>query len=200
MSLLGTTPVIYDGLERWTDAGGGVLARFDLDHASVEEIFAAQLASRDGSRFGENVVLPFTIYLFMLPQALRTLCAAWLDDEDGEIYNRLVGGLQTKTSEENIAVWRLSRAVKASPRLAELVRSKPDTEVLAELDHDDAGRASGPSSTLSSPRTATGAGPSATPITRGGATIRPWCSTSSVRCSPSRTTSRRSTTSAGCAS
>ena len=140
VSLLGTTAVIYEGLQRWTDAEEAFWRRFDLDHATVEEIFAAQLASREGSRFGENVVLPFTIYLFMLPQALRTLCAAWLDDGDGELCNRLMGGLQTKTSEENIAVWRLSRAVKASPRLAELVRSKPNTEVLAELDRDDAGR------------------------------------------------------------
>jgi hypothetical protein len=76
---------------------------------SVAEIFRAQLASRGDSRFGENVTLPFTIYLYMLPQALQTACAAWLDDTDGAVYNRLVGGLQTKTSEENIALWRLTR-------------------------------------------------------------------------------------------
>ena len=67
VSLLGTTAVIYEGLQRWTDAEEAFWRRFDLDHATVEEIFAAQLASREGSRFGENVVLPFTIYLFMLP-------------------------------------------------------------------------------------------------------------------------------------
>jgi pyruvate,water dikinase len=143
VSLLGTTAVVYEGLERWTDDEEAFWRRFDLEQATVEEIFAAQLASREGSRFGENVVLPFTIYLFMLPQALRMLCALWLDDSDGQICNRLMGGLQTKTSEENIAVWRLSRAVKATPRLAELVRSKPNVEILAELDLDNAGRAFG---------------------------------------------------------
>ena len=49
VSLLGTTQVIYEGLERWTDEEDAFWDRFDLDSASVAEIFAAQLASRQGS-------------------------------------------------------------------------------------------------------------------------------------------------------
>lgn len=140
VSLLGTTRVVYDNLERWTDDEEAFWQRFDLAHASVEQIFAAQAESRSGSKFGENVVLPFTIYLFVLPAALRTLCSLWLDDHDGRIYNPLVGGLQTKTGEENIALWRLSRSVRASVRLTDLVMSAPIDDIIAELDLDDDGR------------------------------------------------------------
>jgi rifampicin phosphotransferase len=139
ISLLGTTRIVYEGLERWTDAEDAFWDDVDLANASVREIFASQVASRTGSRFGENVVLPFTIYLYLLPQALQTVCAAWLDD-DGAIYNRLVGGLQTKTGEENIAVWELSRAIKASAHLTDLVLGRTGAEVLVALEHDEAGR------------------------------------------------------------
>jgi pyruvate,water dikinase len=140
VSLLGTTKVVYENLERWTDDEDAFWQRFDLDHASVEEIFAAQIRSRAGSRFGENVVLPFTIYLFVLPAALQTLCATWLGDADGSTYNRLVGGLQTKTGEENIAVWKLSRSIRSSRRLTDLVLSVDGDSVLAQLDIDEDGR------------------------------------------------------------
>jgi pyruvate,water dikinase len=141
ISLLGTTQVVYDNLERWTDDEDAFWARFDLASASVEEIFAAQIASRAGSKFGENVVLPFTIYLFVLPTALSSLCAAWLGDTDGTLYNALVAGLQTKTGEENIAVWQLSRTIRASERLTALVNGVSGEEVLAALDADEQGRA-----------------------------------------------------------
>jgi pyruvate,water dikinase len=141
VSLLGTTAVMYEGLERWTDAEDAFWERFDLDAATVDELFEAQLASRGESRFGENVVLPFTIYLYFLPQALQAVCQRWLGDAGDGIHHRLMAGLQTKTSEENAAVWRLSRAVKASPHLAQAVDSASNAEVLAALDHDDSGRA-----------------------------------------------------------
>lgn len=141
VSLLGSTAVIYEGLERWTDQEEAFWGRFDLGSASVKEIFVAQRESLRESRFGENVVLPFTIYLYMLPQALQTICANWLGDEKGRIYSRLVGGLQTKTGEENVAVWKLSRQIKASSRLTQLVESRPNQDILKALDVDDAGRA-----------------------------------------------------------
>ena len=140
VSLLGTTRIVYENLERWTDDEDEFWQAFDLEGSSVEQIFAGQLASRHGSRFGENVILPFTIYLYVLPGALKTLCAAWLGDSDGTLVNRLVAGLQTKTGEENIAVWRLSRSIRASTRLAELVATKSGVEVLAALDVDADGR------------------------------------------------------------
>lgn len=140
VSLLGTARVLDENLERWTDEEEAFWERFDLDTATVDEIFAAQVASRGHSRFGENVVLPFTIYLYILPQALRTVCTEWLDDTDGQISARLVAGLHTKTTEETIAVWRLAQTVRASPRLVELVRSTPNVDLLASLDALDDGR------------------------------------------------------------
>lgn len=139
VSLLGTTKVMYEGLERWTDAEDTYWEAFDLENASVAEIFAGQIASRTGSRFGENVILPFTIYLFMLPQSLVALCRSWLDD-DGTIANRLVAGLQTKTSEENIEVWHLSRTIRASARLRDLVQGGPGEQFLDSLSADEDGR------------------------------------------------------------
>ena len=140
ISLLGTTRVVYENLERWTDDEDAFWRRFELEGASVEEIFAAQVASRGESRFSENVVLPFTIYIYLLPPALQYLCRTWLGDEDGSVYGRLVGGLETKTSEENVAIWRLSRSVRRSGRLRELVETKTGDEVLGALDLDEDGR------------------------------------------------------------
>ncbi len=139
VSLLGTTKVMYEGLERWTDAEDAFWAAFDLQNSSVAEIFAGQVASRAGSRFGENVILPFTIYLFMLPQSLNALCRSWLDD-DGTIANRLVAGLETKTSEENIEVWHLSRTIRDSQRLTDIVKNSSSDDVMAALDADDEGQ------------------------------------------------------------
>jgi rifampicin phosphotransferase len=133
ISMLGTTRIVYEGLERWTDEEDAFWARFQLEGRSVEEIFAAQIESRTGSRFGENVILPFTIYLYMLPGALKALCAAWLGDEDATTYNRLVAGLHTKTSEENLAVWHLSRHIRSVPWLLDLVTTKDGDTVLAEV-------------------------------------------------------------------
>jgi len=140
VSLLGSTAVIYEGLERWTNQEIAFWKSFNLGSASVEEIFKAQLESRKDSRFGENVILPFSIYLYMLPQALQLVCAKWLGDSNGTIYNQLVGGLQSKTSEENIAVWALSREIRSSARLTALVQSKSNNEVLSEMRLDSEGQ------------------------------------------------------------
>ena len=140
ISLTGSTRIVYENLERWTDEEDEFWTHRDLDAMTVAEIFDAQLASRGGSRFGENVTLPFTIYLFFLPQALQRACARWLDD-DGTIYNHLVGGLQTKTGEENIAVWELARIVRSTPELLELVSEAPRDDVIASLAATEAGRA-----------------------------------------------------------
>lgn len=140
VSLLGTTRIVYENLERWTDDEDAFWRTYEFTGRSVEDIFAAQIESRRGSRFGENVVLPFTIYIYALPPALRWLCAEWLGDADGLLYNRLVAGLHTKTGEENIAVWQLSRSVRACARVRHLAESVTGDEVLAALDADVDGR------------------------------------------------------------
>ena len=130
-----------------------------------------------------------------LPQALQTACAAWLGDTDGAVYNRLVGGLQTKTSEENIALWRLARTVRDDPDLRACSARRTDVEIVALLPHSEAGGPSPPNSTPSSPATATAAAPNATPITPAGATTRPWCWHRCGSCSISTTPIHPSTTS-----
>lgn len=140
VSLLGTTRVVYDHLERWTNEEDAFWQRFDFTNKTVEEIFAAQLESRKGSRFGENVVLPFTIYIYALPPAFRWLCNEWLGDNDGLIYNRLVSGLQTKTGEENIALWNLSRHVCASQWLRDFAYSDDMGDVREGLNQHPDGR------------------------------------------------------------
>ncbi|MDQ2650473.1 MAG: PEP-utilizing enzyme, partial [Actinomycetota bacterium] len=70
------------------------------------------------------------VYLYIMSPALEALCRAWFDDEDGTIYTSLVGGSQSKTTEENIALWELSRSVLRSPALLDLVRTSPDDQLL----------------------------------------------------------------------
>lgn len=137
ISLLGTTAHMYEGLERWTDHAEAVWAEFDMESASVQEILATQVRANEGSGFGTNVVLPFTIYLYVLPAALRKLCEVWCEDESGQIYNALVAGLQTKTSEENVAVWKLSRTIRASAVLMGLVENNNAHEALKSLQGED---------------------------------------------------------------
>ncbi|MEI8321796.1 MAG: PEP/pyruvate-binding domain-containing protein [Actinomycetes bacterium] len=144
VSLLGTTKVVYDNLETWTDNEDLFWKNFDFAEKSVADIFAAQLESRKGSKFGENVVLPFTIYIYALPPLLQWLCAEWLDDKDGLTYNKLVSGLQTKTGEENIALWNLSRLVRKSNWLKALALEDNIDDPLLRLQEHEDGRAFAP--------------------------------------------------------
>lgn len=132
VSLTGGTRIMYEHLERWTDDEAAFWNDLDLDDLSVAEMFRAQVASRGDSRFGENVTLPFTIYLYLLPQALATACRRWLDD-DGSIARRLVGGLGTKTAEENQAVWDLAASVRASTELTQLIATRSNAEFVVAL-------------------------------------------------------------------
>jgi pyruvate,water dikinase len=95
---------------------------------------------RGDSKFFPNVVLPFTVYLYIMSPALEALCAAWFDD-DGTIYSSLVGGIQSKTTEENVALWTLSRSFACSPALLDLLRTTADADLLDALGGTDEGRA-----------------------------------------------------------
>ncbi|MDQ2649291.1 MAG: hypothetical protein M3Z03_07040, partial [Actinomycetota bacterium] len=141
VSLLGTTKVMYEGMERWVAAEEEFWAGFDYEAASVEEIIDEQMTMRGDSKFFPNVVLPFTVYLYIMSPALEALCRAWFDDEDGTIYTSLVGGSQSKTTEENIALWELSRSVLRSPALLDLVRSTPDDQLLDAISASAVGAA-----------------------------------------------------------
>ena len=140
-SLLGTTHVLYEDLERWTDYEQSLWDALDLETASTEEILATRQKARDASGFLENTILPFTIYLYVLPAALRTALERWSRDEDHTLYNRLSAGLGTKTTEENIAVWALSREVRASDTLMALFAQDDVRAIAAGLADSADGRA-----------------------------------------------------------
>ncbi len=70
------------------------------------------------------MILPFTIYLFVLPAAMRTALGSGAETNRARSYDRLSAGLHTKTTEENIAVWALSREIRASGTLTELFRAE----------------------------------------------------------------------------
>jgi pyruvate,water dikinase len=141
ISLLGTTEILYENLEKWTDFEQTLWDALDLETASTAEILATRQQARDASGFLANTMLPFTIYLYVLPAALRTALERWCDDESQTLYNRLSAGLSTKTSEENIALWTLSREIRASHTLMELFQNDDVSTILAELPTSPDGRA-----------------------------------------------------------
>jgi phosphohistidine swiveling domain-containing protein len=141
ISLLGTTGYLYERLEGWTDHEQALWEALDLDSASTKEILATREKAREASGFLRNVILPFTIYLFLLPAAMRTALERWCDDDSHTLYNRLSAGLHTKTTEENIAVWALSREIRASDTLMELFAQDDVAAILAGLSGSDDGRA-----------------------------------------------------------
>lgn len=140
VSLLGSTRVIYDNLERWVADEDRFWAAYDWDAASIEDILTEQVTPHTDSVFRINVALPFTVYLYILPPALEHLCRAWLDD-DGSLATLLLSGLQTKTVEENVALWRLSRPLASSPALRELFATTPNEAMLDALEETEEGRA-----------------------------------------------------------
>ncbi|MBT7370063.1 MAG: hypothetical protein HN816_05405, partial [Gammaproteobacteria bacterium] len=131
--LLGSTHYLLDNFEDWIRHSDEVWNNVDLETASVREIFEAMQKSVEGNELEPNVAMPFNVFLYWLPQGLERLCEMWCDDENAQIFSHLVSGLQTPTGEQNIAVWELSRKVKASPVLTELIEKNEPLEILNSL-------------------------------------------------------------------
>jgi pyruvate,water dikinase len=138
-SLLGSTHLCYDNLEDWISYADSVWADFDLESASVREIVANAQRSA-ASEFADLYVLPFTIYCYIVPQGLQKLCEMWCGNEHAEIYSHLISGLKCKTAEENIELWSLSRKIKESPVLMELMGKEDSREILESLEDSEDGR------------------------------------------------------------
>ena len=134
ISLIETPHHLLENMKRWTDHTAAEWAKVDMDKASVTELFATEISARGDSFFYENSVLPFTIYLIVLPAALKLACQQWLGDDDGKIYAALVSGLSTKTGEENVAVWNLAGHIRPHPALVSIVQNSDDVEeILAQV-------------------------------------------------------------------
>ena len=139
-SLLGSTHHYYEEMENCVRRADAVWADFDMESASVKEIFTTAARANEGSIHEDNTALAFNVYLYVVPQGLAKLCELWCDDENAQIYSHLIAGLQTPTGEQNIAVWELSRKIKDSPVLLELIEIDDPEEILASLVDSEDGR------------------------------------------------------------
>ena len=128
ISLIETPHHLLEHMKRWTDHTASEWAKMDMDKMSVTEIFDFEMKARGDSFFYENSVLPFTIYLIVLPALLKLLCEKWLGDSDGKVYAALVSGLSTKTGEENMAIWNLAKTIRAHPALVDIVQREGDID------------------------------------------------------------------------
>ena len=134
MSLSETPQFVFENMKKWTDYTAEQWAKVDMDKMSATELFDYEIEAKGDSQFLQSAVLPFTIYLFVLPAALRTLCESWLGDKDQKLYGALISGLSTKTGEENIAIWELSKTIRKHPALLEIALSDADPEdVMAQV-------------------------------------------------------------------
>ncbi len=130
ISLLENHQVGLESLAKWKAHEDACWKKLDLKTASAREMTDLQFNLRIETGFAENICLAFTIYLLFLPNALKLICRDWLDDENGSIYSALSSGLGSKTSEENIALWRMAQALKKTPELEQLAQSDTPLETL----------------------------------------------------------------------
>lgn len=128
ISLIETPHHMLENLKRWTDHTVAEWAKVDMDALSVTELFETEMRARGDSQFYPNTVLPFTIYLIVLPATLKLVCEKWLGDTDGRIYGALVSGLSTKTGEENMAIWDLVKLIRPHSALVDAVLSTDDVD------------------------------------------------------------------------
>ncbi|MFO1375761.1 MAG: PEP/pyruvate-binding domain-containing protein [Steroidobacteraceae bacterium] len=146
-SLLGSTHHLYEHFEEDIRKGNEVWAKFDMEKATVKEIVAAATRSGEILRAGDHVVLleanvamPFNHYLYWLPHGLQKLCALWCEDHDASIFATLTSGLHTRFSDQNSAIWRLSRIARSSSLLTKIVLEGDPATVFASLDQSEEGR------------------------------------------------------------
>ncbi len=140
-SLLGSTHYLYDNFERWVDHANAVWDDYDIESAgSVRDLFMTLVRGRDGNELDENVALPFNFFLYVLPHGLRKLCEMWCDDEDERLFGALIAGQKTPTGDQNTAVWELSRKIKRSPVLMELMQKDDPKEILDSLADSEDGQ------------------------------------------------------------
>jgi pyruvate,water dikinase len=140
-ALLGSTHYLYENFENWIAHANAVWDDYDIESApSVGNLFRTLLRGREGNELDENVALPFNFFLYVLPHGLRKLSARWCGDEDDRIFSALIAGQKTPTSGQNVAVWELSRKIRQSPVLMELMENDDSKEILESLDDSEDGR------------------------------------------------------------
>jgi phosphohistidine swiveling domain-containing protein len=140
-SLLGSTHFLYDNFESWVDQANEVWDNYDIESAgSVGELFMTLLRGREKNELDENVALPFNFFLYVLPHGLKKLCEMWCDDEDATLFSTLIAGQKTPTGDQNNAVWEISRKIKKSPVLMELMQKEDSKEILDSLADSEDGR------------------------------------------------------------
>ena len=145
ISLTESTYHLYENLERWSDHAESLWEDVDLDSATPKEILATfdRAMAENGYKdnFKENILMPFSVYMGTLQVLLQKLLARWCGDKNLQLYSHLVAGLHTKTSEESLAVWKLSRTIRKSPTLMALLKNDNVAEILVAMDESQDGRA-----------------------------------------------------------
>jgi phosphohistidine swiveling domain-containing protein len=132
VSLLENHQVGFDKMAGWKQHEEACWSKVDLEKASAREMTDLQFNLRIETGFATNVCLPFSVYLFFLPTAFKLLCRDWLDDEDGKTYGALISGLASKTSDENIAIWKLAKVLAKSPELTSIALADEPLDVLLQ--------------------------------------------------------------------
>jgi pyruvate,water dikinase len=132
-SLRGSPRHLYQHFDGWVKHANDVWSKVDLEHASIPEILDVPAKANAISRLEHNVALPFTVFLYWLPHGLQRLCERWCDDPDGRRFLSLISGIRTPTGEQNIAIWRLSRIVRASTSLSTLFADTAPSRIMTLL-------------------------------------------------------------------
>lgn len=140
-SLRGTPRYLYEHFESWVKHANEVWSQVDLENASVPQILEVPAKANAISRLEHNVALPFTVYLYWLPHGLQRLCEKWCDDVGDRRFAQLVSGIKTPTGQQNIAIWNLSRAVRASKELTGLFAGSNAAKIIESLAESADGRA-----------------------------------------------------------
>lgn len=145
ISLTDSTYHLYENLERWVAHAESLWDEIDLDSATPKEILAmydrAMVENGYEKNFKENIAMPFAVYMGTLQVLLQRLLERWCGDKDLQLYSQLLAGLHSKTGEESVAVWNLSRTIRKSPTLMSLMKNDDVAAILAALDDSEDGRA-----------------------------------------------------------
>ena len=160
ISLLGTTSVTYENLERWTDYELALWDALDLETASIEEILATRQKARRTAASGATSMMPFTIYLYFLPAALRTALRRGAAMPPTTLVQPAFGRVAHEDERgEQGDLAALPGGDRAPPTLIESVSERDDViEIYDALPDSADGVPSKARSMRSSPSTATAAG------------------------------------------
>lgn len=117
------------------------LRALDLGDMSSEEL-AHHFVTAIENTLGHCNILPVLIGSLSFP-ILRALCARWLNDQNGTIANRLLGGLTgMDDAQAGLDLWNLAASTRESPEVEDAILSGDDWGTVQKMIRNtEAGRA-----------------------------------------------------------